>query len=262
MENRYPPAKMFTRLFGAPVATKSTLERSAFRLESNMSSCVERLFEQLSVSVGPWPIVLHGGRGSGPQSLERQLLETGARRRSSCSIQDESRSFECGLGRTGAPKSLVNIFAGGYRFSHEDPISSPAKSILSSITTSPRRATCASYGTERHSIYTVSWRSLPYAELVAKVDRALRLDWVREILGTATKWTNLREGYFHPIPYSVVAQAGVLRAGRQAVFRTPWAVSVSDMPSEAEPLPRSRSSPAPTIPPCSARSSETISKWR
>jgi len=89
-------------------------------------------------------------------------------------------------------------------------------------------------GTERHSIYTVSWRSLPYAELVAKVDRALRLDWVRRfsngdeggtIYGKGISSGSLfgrRSGGCPP------CGGGKADSGRRGGFGI-------DMPSEAEP---------------------------
>ena len=168
-----------------------------------------------SVSVVRGPSYYMVDRGGGPQSLERQLLEQALDAGAQVRFKTKADPSSVDLLATGAPKNLVNIFAGGYRFSHEGSNLKPGEiHALFDNDLAPQGYLCILPGPSAHSIYTVSWRSLPYAELVAKVDRALRLDWVREILGTATKVGRIYgKGYFHPDPYSVVAQGGVLRAG-------------------------------------------------
>jgi flavin-dependent dehydrogenase len=154
-------------------------------------------------------------RGGGPVSLEKQLLEQALDAGVQVRFKTKADPAAVDLLATGAPKNLVNIFAGGYRFSHEGSNLEPGEiHALFDNDLAPQGYLCILPGPSAHSIYTVSWRALPYGELVAKVDRALRLEWVREILGTATKVGRIYgKGYFHPDPYSVVAQGGVLRAG-------------------------------------------------
>ena len=168
-----------------------------------------------SVSVVRGPSYYMVDRGGGPQSLERQLLEQALDGGAQVRFKTKAVPSDVDLFATGAPKNSVNIFAGGYRFSHEGSnLESDEIHALFDNDLAPQGYLCILPGPSAHSIYTVSWRALPYGELVEKVDRALRLDWVREILGTATRVGRIYgKGYFHSDPYSIAAQAGVLRAG-------------------------------------------------
>lgn len=157
-------------------------------------------------------------RGGGPVSLERQLLELALDAGVQVRYKTKADPTRVDILATGAPREMVNILAAGYRFAHEGS-NLPGDEIhaLFDNDLAPNGYLCILPGPTWHSIYTVSWRLLPYRELLAKVDRALRIDWVREVLRTSKRVGKIYgKGYYHPDPIEAIPENGALPVGEAA----------------------------------------------
>src|SRR5205807_3073276 len=126
-----------------------------------------------SVSVVRGPSSYMVDRGRGPQSLERQLLEQALDAGAQVRVKTRAVPSDVDLFATGAAKNSVNIFAGGYRFSHEGSnLESDEIHALFDNDLAPQGYLCILARTSADSIYTVSSHALSYGERVAMVDRA------------------------------------------------------------------------------------------
>jgi flavin-dependent dehydrogenase len=160
-------------------------------------------------------------RGGGPVSLERQLLEQALDVGAEVRYKTKADASRVDIMATGAPRGKVNMVAAGYRFNHKGS-NLPGEEIhaLFDNDLAPHGYLCVLPGPTWHSIYTVSWQLLPYGELLGKVDRALHLDWVMDLLGTSKRVGKIYgKGYFHPNPLDTLNGTGVLRAGEAGGFQ-------------------------------------------
>jgi len=173
---------------------------------------VRRSRHFVSVVRGPSYYLVDRG---GPSSVERQLLDQALDAGVQVRYKTKVDLTSVDIRATGAPKGKANMLAAGYRFDREgsnlpdDEIHAAFDSDLA-----PAGYLCVLPGPTWHSVYSVSWRVLPYEELLAKVDRALRLDWVRDLLGMATRVGRIYgKGYYHPNPYEAAYKDTVPHAG-------------------------------------------------
>lgn len=176
---------------------------------------VRRSLHFVSAVRGPSYYLVDRG---GPLSVERQLLEQALDLGVQVRYRTKADLTSVDVRATGAPKGKANMLAAGYRFAREgsnlpdDEIHAVFDSDLA-----PAGYLCILPGPAWHSIYTVSWRVLPYEELLAKVDRAFRLDWIRNILGTAHRVGRIYgKGYYHPNPYEAALKDMVPHVGEAA----------------------------------------------
>lgn len=177
---------------------------------------VRRSRKFISVVHGPSYYLVD--RGGGPVSLERQLLDQALD--AGVQVRFKAKADPAGVDvwATGAPREKVNIVAAGYRFNHEgSKLEGDAIHALFDNDLAPGGYLCILPGPRWHSIYSVSWRSMPYADLLAKVRRALKIPWVQEILGSSERVGKIYgKGYFHPNPYQVAVEGDVKKAGESA----------------------------------------------
>lgn len=170
------------------------------------------------VSVVRGPSYYLVDRGGGPESLERRLLEQALDAGVQVRFKAKADPSQVDILATGAPRDRINITAAGYRFTHEGSNLEPdAIHALFDNDLAPYGYLCILPGPTWHSIYSVSWRLMPYAQLLSKVDRALRLEWISDILGSARRVGKIYgRGYYLPNPYAIATEGGRMRAGEAA----------------------------------------------
>jgi flavin-dependent dehydrogenase len=171
-----------------------------------------------SISVVRGPSYYLVDRGGGPASLERQLLEQALDAGAQVRYKTKADPARLDIIATGAPREKINIFAAGYRFTREGS-NLPDDEIhaLFDNQVAPHGYLCVLPGPSWHSIYAVSWVQTPYAELLSKVDRALRFAWVSDIVGNGRRVGKIfGKGYYHPNPLEAVHENGALRVGEAA----------------------------------------------
>jgi flavin-dependent dehydrogenase len=170
------------------------------------------------VSVVRGPSYYLVDRGGGPMSLERQLLQQALDGGVQVRFKARAETSGADIVATGAPREKINITAAGYRFTHEGSNLDPDEiHALFDNDLAPYGYLCILPGPTWHSIYSVSWRSMPYSQLLTRVDRSLGKDWVSDILGSARRVGKIYgKGYYHPDPYVVAAEGGIIRAGEAA----------------------------------------------
>jgi len=154
-------------------------------------------------------------RGGGPGTLERQLLQQALDAGATVRFKAKVRPEEVSILATGAPRDQVNIVAAGYRFSREGSnLTDEEIHALFDNTIAPRGYLCVLPGPVWQSIYSCAWGSIEYNELLRKVDAALQLDWVRNLVGAAKLVGKIYgKGYYADDPYSTASQPGPLRVG-------------------------------------------------
>ncbi len=170
------------------------------------------------VSVVRGPSYYLVDRGGGPTALERQLLEQALNAGVQVRYRTKANLTRIDILATGAPREKVNILAAGYRFTRKGSnLLDDEIHALFDNDIAPHGYLCILPGPAWQSVYAVSWRLVPYKELLAKVDRALRLAWVMDVLGTSTRVGKIYgKGYYHPNPFEVIEENGPLRAGEAA----------------------------------------------
>ena len=80
-------------------------------------------------------------------------------------------------------------------------------------------------GPEAHSLYTVAWTDLDPSSLWRRVEAAMRLPWVQELMGSSRRVQPIAGGaYFAADPIAeAVSPSGALRVGEAAGFQDPIA---------------------------------------
>ena len=160
-------------------------------------------------------------RGGGAGTLERQLLDQALAAGANVRYKTRASPVEVDLLATGAPRDRVNIIAAGYRFSRagadlpDDEIHSLWDNDIA-----PRGYLCVLPGPEWHSVYACAWGPVAYGDLIARVDRALRFPWVRELLGRAKLLGKIYgKGHFRDDPLGGVTEARPLAVGEAGGFQ-------------------------------------------
>jgi flavin-dependent dehydrogenase len=154
-------------------------------------------------------------RGSGPGTLERQLLEQAIDAGARVHFKKKVSRADVDLWATGAPRDKVNIIAAGYRFTREGS-NLPDREIHSlwDNNVAPHGYLCLLPGPMWHSIYACAWGGVPYADLLRRVDRVLRHDWVRDLVDEAGIVGRIYgKGFFDPDPLRGLSSAKPLVAG-------------------------------------------------
>lgn len=160
-------------------------------------------------------------RGSGLGTLERQLLERALDAGVTVRYRARVSPSDVDIAATGAPRNQVNIIAAGYRFAREGS-TLPDEEIHSlwDNEIAPQGYLCVLPGPEWHSLYACAWTSIPYADLLRKVDRALRLPWVRELLGDAKILGRIYgKGYFREDPLRGLSGSRPIAVGEAGGFQ-------------------------------------------
>ena len=160
-------------------------------------------------------------RGGGPGTLERQLLDQALAAGVSVRYKARASPSDVDILATGAPRDGVNIIAAGYRFSRsgaelpDDEIQSLWDNDIA-----PRGYLCVLPGPEWHSVYACAWGTVPYGELLGKVDRALRFPWIARLLGRAKLLGKIYgKGYFEEDPLGRLTASRPIAVGEAGGFQ-------------------------------------------
>lgn len=157
-------------------------------------------------------------RGGSPGTVERQLLQQALDAGVSVRFKTKAKPEDVDIWAAGAPRDRVNIVAAGYRFSREGSnLSDEEVHALFDNNVAPRGYLCVLPGPVWQSVYSCAWATIDYNELLRMVDRALRLGWIRDLLGSAKPVGRIfGKGYFDANPYAMASVPGPLRAGEAA----------------------------------------------
>jgi len=127
---------------------------------------------------------------------------------------------------TGTPRDRWNLLGIGFTFSRDESNLDPTTlyAYLDNEV-APGGYFAIAPGPTVHSLYSVSWGDRDPASLRKRVERAARLDWVQEVLGTSRRISEIfGGGYFEPDPIeNAVAPSGALRVGEAGGFQDPIA---------------------------------------
>ncbi len=169
--------------------------------------------------VGPAHYLFQRGRepGTVDQVLYRAAQEAGAAFRFGTSLEPG----EADIVATGPPKDDTQILGAGYTFSAAgSPLRRDVACALFDNEVAPAGYLAITPGTDYHSIYSVSWSEFDYDRLLARVNRALGVPWVKEILGTST-WVGKIHGRAHVVrdPIGHAERGGALYVGEAGGFQ-------------------------------------------
>jgi len=127
---------------------------------------------------------------------------------------------------TGTPRDRWNLLGIGFTFSRDESNLDPTTlyAYLDNEV-APGGYFAIAPGPTVHSLYSVSWGDRDPASLRKRVERAARLDWVQEVLGTSRRISEIfGGGYFERDPIeNAVAPSGALRVGEAGGFQDPIA---------------------------------------
>ncbi len=160
-------------------------------------------------------------RGGGPGTLERQLLQQALDAGAEVRYKRSMSPRDVDVWAAGAPRETMNMVAAGYRFSREGS-NLPDDEIhsLFDTTIAPGGYFCVLPGPVWHSVYSCAWGNMGYASLLRRVDRALRLGWVRDLLGHATRVGRIfGKGHFAEDPYGGLSPGKPLVVGEAGGFQ-------------------------------------------
>ena len=171
--------------------------------------------------------VLHGpsyyilSRGSGPTTVERQLhdraVRAGARIRFGVSKQPEEVDIVA-TGRPDGPPSLLGV---GFTFTRDgSPMDDTTLYALLDNTIAPAGYFALAPGPEANTLYAVSWTDLDRESMRSRVEAALRIPWVGELVGSSRRLQRIECGAtFARDPIAnAIAPSGALRVGEAAGF--------------------------------------------
>jgi flavin-dependent dehydrogenase len=162
-------------------------------------------------------------RGGAEGTMERQLLAQAQELGVRVVLKSKLSPGEAHIVATGAPRDKVNIVAAGYRFSHDGSNLDPS-SILAVYDNeiAPFGYLCVLPGPTTHSVYSCAWHDLRYTELLNRVDRALREEFLADVIGDARLVGKIYgKGYYAPDPFSHCEQGGQLFVGEASGFQDP-----------------------------------------
>ena len=166
-------------------------------------------------------------RGNEPGTLDTQLLErakaAGARVRFGAAAVPND---QVDIIATGTPRDRWKLLGVGFTFSHEGSNldQSTVYAYLDNAV-APGGYFAIAPGPTAHSLYSVSWGDIDPESLRQRVEKAVRLDWVRELVGTSRRMSAIiGGGYFEANPIeNAVASSGALRVGEAGGFQDPIA---------------------------------------
>ena len=165
-------------------------------------------------------------RGSGVGSLDAYLLERARAVGVRMQFGVAANPDEVDIIATGAPRDRWKLLGVGFTFSREGS-NLDANSLYAYLDNqvAPGGYFAIAPGPAVHSLYSVAWGDRDPDSLRKRVEGALRLDWVREVLGASRRISEiLGGGYFEHNPIeNAVAPSGALKVGEAGGFQDPIA---------------------------------------
>lgn len=157
------------------------------------------------------------GRDTVDQALYRAARKAGVRFRFGHAVRPE----DVDILATGPPRDRANILGAGYTFSSRGSRIEPGTAYgYFDNDVAPGGYLAITPGLTFHSAYAVSWHELRYEKLLAMVDQALELPWIRDLLGTSRKVGRIHgRAFFSPDPIRTAETDGRLYVGEAGGFQ-------------------------------------------
>ncbi len=169
--------------------------------------------------VGPAHYLFQRGREpeSVDQTLYRSAQGAGARFHFGATLDPR----EADVVATGPPKDETQILGAGYTFSAAgSPLRRDVACALFDNDIAPAGYLAITPGIDYHSIYSVSWSEFDYERLLARVQKAFEVPWVKEILGTSTFVGKIHgRAHFVRDPIQHAERSGALVVGEAGGFQ-------------------------------------------
>ncbi len=171
--------------------------------------------------------VLHGpsyhiiARGAGPATIERQLFDRAVRGGARIHFREPKKPEEVDIVATGHPDGPPSLLGVGFTFSRQgSPMDDTTLYGLLDNDIAPGGYFALAPGPGANTLYAVSWTDLDLESMRRRVEAALRLTWVRELMGSARRLERVECGaYFARDPIArAVDPSGALRVGEAAGF--------------------------------------------
>ncbi len=128
---------------------------------------------------------------------------------------------EADIVATGPPKDRTSILGAGYTFSARGSrFARDSAYALFDNNVAPAGYLALTPGAEYHSVYSVSWKEFRYDALLARLQHALDLPWIRDLLVTSERVGRIHgRAYFTEDPISGAEQGGTLFVGEAGGFQ-------------------------------------------
>ena len=160
-------------------------------------------------------------RGTGPETVDQQLLRRCKAAGVRFHLGETVDPSEVDLVATGPPRDRTGILGAGYTVRAEGATLRPDSAYaLFDNEVAPHGYLAITPGPASHSIYSVSWSELDYGRLLARVERAFGIPWVRDLLGPARRVGRIhgRASYVQD-PIARAERDGVLYVGEAGGFQ-------------------------------------------
>lgn len=165
-------------------------------------------------------------RGSEPRSLDSYLFERAQAAGVRFKFGVRAPTSGVDIIATGTPPDCWDLLGVGFTFSREGShLNQSTLYAYLDNEVAPGGYFAIAPGPTAHSLYSVSWGDRNPESLRRRVESALGLDWVREILGTSQRVSEiLGGGHYEPNPIeNAVAPSGALMVGEAGGFQDPIA---------------------------------------
>lgn len=165
-------------------------------------------------------------RGSGRGTLDAQLLEESLRMGVSIRYGERAAPGDVDIVATGTPQSKWRLRSVGFTFSRVGSrLGDSTVHALLDEDIAPGGYLAIAPGPEGHSLYLVSWKDLDPKSLARRLERAVALPWIREIIGTSGRIGSIEggAGYVRDPISTAVDPSGALRVGEAGGFQDPIA---------------------------------------
>lgn len=128
---------------------------------------------------------------------------------------------EADIVATGPPKDRTSILGAGYRFSAEgSPLTPDTAYALFDNEVAPAGYLAITPGARAHSIYSVSWSEFEYGRLLGRMERALDIPWVKELVGSSRRVDKIHgRAWFAEDPIGTAQRGGSLYVGEAGGFQ-------------------------------------------
>ncbi len=160
-------------------------------------------------------------RGAGPTTVERQLYDRAVRAGARVHFGVAKRPDEVDIVATGRPDGPPSLLGVGFTFTREgSPMDDTTLYALLDNTIAPAGYFALAPGPQAHTLYAVSWTDLDLESMRNRVEAAVRIPWVRDLLGSSRRLQRIECGAtFARDPIAnAVAPSGALQVGEAAGF--------------------------------------------